>query len=114
MASLKIPGKIKKGSGKKGDKSNPSGGGTRQPTKPNNNNNQCKAGSETLQGVGQGKNTLRIESCDKQHATHTTEYVVSTLTYKAQATALSVTEKCPNMYSQACLHYSSANRANQH
>nr|QDJ94334.1 chitinase chiC1 [Cordyceps cicadae] len=66
------------------------------------------------QRLGEAKNTLRIESCDAQHTTHTTDYVVTTLTYAAQATALAVKEECPKRYSQACFHYSSANRANAH
>ncbi|KAK2601575.1 hypothetical protein QQS21_004893 [Conoideocrella luteorostrata] len=115
MGSLKIPKKLKKGSGKKGDKSNPGTGGTRKPSNPppkqnGNKKKQCNPGSEQLERLGGAKNTLRVRSCDKQHQTHTTDFVVTSMTYEAQATAVPITKECNKGLSQACFHYSSANR----
>ncbi|GAB0134799.1 hypothetical protein EsDP_00003155 [Epichloe bromicola] len=69
--SLQIPKNIKKGSGKKGDKSNPGSGGTGQPgnlppkNNGNNKKNQCNPGSEQLEPFGGAENALRIRQIDE-------------------------------------------------
>ncbi|GAB0140742.1 hypothetical protein EsHS_00001355 [Epichloe bromicola] len=102
--SLQIPKNIKKGSGKKGDKSNPGSGGTGQPgnlppkNNGNNKKNQCNPGSEQLEPFGGAENALRVRSCDKQHQTHTTDFVVTSMTYDAKATAIRQIDEWPPAY----------------
>ncbi|KAK4063449.1 CAZyme family GH18 and CBM24 [Trichoderma aggressivum f. europaeum] len=109
VSSFKPPKNIPKGSGKKGDDGNPTDRG-----KPRPNTGGSGKGTPTkqTQRLGQGKNTLRIQSCvgDK---TKTTEIVVTSLDYAANAKPTQVAKHCDAAWSQACYHYSSAIQVNR-
>ncbi|KAK4072464.1 CAZyme family GH18 and CBM24 [Trichoderma harzianum] len=117
VSSFKPPKNIPKGSGKKGDDGNPTDRGKPRPNtggsgKGTPAKKQCKVPpSKQTQRLGQGKNTLRIQSCvgDK---TKTTEIVVTSLDYAANAKPTQVAKACDAAWSQACYHYSSAIRVN--
>ncbi|KAL7962511.1 hypothetical protein V8C34DRAFT_325324 [Trichoderma compactum] len=109
---------IPKGSGKKDDDGNPTDRGKPRPNtggsgKGTPAKKQCKVPpSKQTQGLGQGMNTLRIQSCvgDK---TKTTEIVVTSLDYAANAKPTQVAKHCDAAWSQACYHYSSAIQVNR-
>ena len=115
VSSFVKPKTLKPGSGRKGDEGNP-----RAPTKPRPANGVSKPKKpakcrvppalSTLR-LGVAKNTLRIQSCDKDK-TIVTEMVVTTLTYAPNARATQVTGTCGDAFTQACYHYSSAIRVN--
>lgn len=58
------------------------------------------------------RTTLQIKSCDSNNETHTRDYVITSLTYAAQATPTVIKLDCKKHLSQACFHLSSANRNN--
>ncbi|PGG99158.1 hypothetical protein GX51_06417 [Blastomyces parvus] len=121
---FKLPKNVRKGSGKKGDKGNPTDkdrgggggkgggrkGGNANPSKGVNNSQKCRIpkGKETLR-LGEAQNTLRMQSCvgDK---TQKTEIIITSLAYAANAVPTQVKRNCEKSNSQACFHYSSAIR----
>ncbi|KAJ8119108.1 hypothetical protein ONZ43_g3858 [Nemania bipapillata] len=52
-------------------------------------------------------NTLRATVCGNNGKPTTTDYVITSVTYAAQPTALPITKTCKKRWSQACYHYSS-------
>ncbi|KAI0104658.1 hypothetical protein GGR51DRAFT_572584 [Nemania sp. FL0031] len=55
-------------------------------------------------------NTIRTESCGGNGKTTTTDYIITSLKYAANATPLPVVTTCPRAAEQACYHYSSVLR----
>ncbi|KAM5368692.1 hypothetical protein ACJZ2D_009358 [Fusarium nematophilum] len=126
-SSYKEPTKIKKHSGKKGDEGNPrgppkpgtgSGGGggpsNPKPSPPSKKNKCSVKPADKTKVIGPAKNTLQIQSCNKNDITATAQYVITTFTYEAKPTAIPVTKTCSAKWTQACYHYSSAIRENPH
>ncbi|KAM5349053.1 hypothetical protein ACJ41O_008876 [Fusarium nematophilum] len=116
---FKEPKKIKKESGKKGDEGNPrSATGPRNPQTGGNPKPKPKRCNVTprmsTRRMGQGKNTLRFLSCDKNNVKQTVDLAVTKMTYGPNAQALPVTRLCSSAWSQACFHYSSAVSNNPH
>jgi hypothetical protein len=119
ISSFKTPKNLKKGSGKKGDDGNPHDQSKPRSTNNNNNNNnnsnkkkKCNIQGTETKRMGDGKNTVRLVSCNKKDETDTTEYIVTSVLYDANAKDLPVKAHCAKEYSQACYHYSSAIRVN--
>lgn len=128
-SSYRTPKNIKKGSGKKGDDGNPTdrsaprpiggqkppGGGRPKPTPTPNPKPACSV-PQALQThrTGTSHNTLRLVACDKNDNTVTTDMVITTLTYAANAKTTDITGTCRDEHTQACYHYSSANSNNPH
>jgi hypothetical protein len=122
ISSFKKPKKIKKGSGKKGDQSNPndrsiprqgsgvnSGKGGKSAKDGKKPKCSIKAGNEWKR-KGPSLNTLESRGCDRQDKTTTHEWVVTSITYGPTPTAIAV--HCSEQWSQACYHYSSVIRVN--
>ncbi|KAM0329996.1 hypothetical protein ACHAQA_004165 [Verticillium albo-atrum] len=116
--SYKEP-KLKKGTGKKGDKTNPrpidrkppkSGGGSGNGVKKPLRKCRIPKGQSTYI-VGQSKNTLRMQSCVGQ-TTMRAESVITSLTYAPNAQPTMIHGTCSRKYAQACYHYSSVIRNN--
>jgi hypothetical protein len=132
-SSYRTPKNIKKGSGKKGDDGNPTDRSAPRPIggkKPPGGSNpkptptptptptpkpacSIPKASETQQ-TGNAHNTLRLVSCDKNDNTVTTDMVVTTLTYAANARTTDIVRTCSDEHTQACYHYSSINSNNPH
>ncbi|UKZ57771.1 hypothetical protein TrVGV298_011632 [Trichoderma virens] len=117
ISGFKKPKNIPKGSGKKGDDGNPTdrakprpntgGSGKTQPTKP-----KCRVPpSKVTQRLGAAKNTLRLQSCTNDKTT-TTEYIITSLGYAANARPTQVAKHCDGAWTQACYHYSSVIQVN--
>ncbi|KAJ4021153.1 hypothetical protein NW752_004160 [Fusarium irregulare] len=128
-SSYRTPKNIKKGSGKKGDDGNPTnrsaprpiggnkppGGGKPNPTPTPKPKPLCTVPQAlATQQTGVPRNTLRFVSCDKNDNTVTTDMVITTMTYVANAKTTDITRTCRNEHEQACYHYSSANSNNPH
>ncbi|KAL7936765.1 hypothetical protein V8C35DRAFT_296407 [Trichoderma chlorosporum] len=118
ISSFKKPKNIPKGSGKKGDDGNPT---DRARPRPNTGGSgkappaqkKCKIpASKETQRIGSAKNTLRIQSCVKDKTT-TTEYIITSLSYAANAKPTQVAKHCDAAWAQACYHYSSAAQVNR-
>ena len=141
ISSFKTPKKIKKGSGKKGDRGNPKDQ-SKPPSAPARGN-ECKnpgpkqpqgsmpaknmhlmmpcirkkgckiPADKRVQRLGAARNTLRVRSCVNEQ-TMTKEMIITSAAYAADAKPTRVAKKCEGAWSQACYHYSSAIRVNKH
>ncbi|KAL1610146.1 hypothetical protein SLS60_001811 [Paraconiothyrium brasiliense] len=121
VSSFKTPKKIKKGSGKKGDDGNPKaptkprpGGGTSKPRPKNGGvKKKCNVPSRSsTMRLGAQKKTIRYQSCDKNNVKKTSELIVTSLTYAANARPTQNVKDCKAAWGQACYHCSSAIRVN--
>ncbi|KAK8091852.1 hypothetical protein PG997_002213 [Apiospora hydei] len=114
-AGFKVPSKIGKGSGRRGDEGNP-GAGKPKPTKTNGQQTTSKRPSETsaakcslkpANAVGrQGAGVVTSRECNKG-ATTTHAYTITSLAYAATAKPTLVAATCSGKWGQACQHYSS-------
>lgn len=122
-SSFEKPTKIGKGSGRKGDASNPKDRSKPRPGSGVNSGNPGKGGNGPKKQPncvirpgnewsrdGPAFNTLQSRSCDRQDRTTTDEWVVTSITYGPTPTAIAV--HCSEKWTQACYHYSSAIRVN--
>ncbi|KAF6804901.1 hypothetical protein CSOJ01_09863 [Colletotrichum sojae] len=116
--SFQTPKKIKKYSGKKGDKHNPKDQ-DRDRGKPGsgsvngkNGAKECKIkATDEIKPLGRAKNVIRIQECVKEK-TEQHLYTINKVTYAPTATPTNVVKKCSAKWNQACAHYSSAIRVN--
>lgn len=106
VTGFKVPSKIGKGSGKKGDESNP-GASKSKPTtsKRPSETAACKLTPANVSRQGSGVVTSR--ECTKVTTT-THAYTITSLSYAATAKPTVVAATCSDKWSQACQHYSSA------
>ncbi|KAK8022438.1 Glucan endo-alpha-glucosidase Agn1 [Apiospora rasikravindrae] len=101
---FKVPSKIGKGSGKRGDEGN-RGAGKAKPTTTKRPTPTCKLQPAN---VGrQGSAVVTSRECNKGTTT-THAYTITSLAYAATAKPTLVAATCSDKWSQACQHYSSA------
>lgn len=115
VSSFKRPRNLKKGSGKKGDNGNPHDQSTPRSTRPNNNNNRSRCRipkNREERRMGEGKNTIRRLSCDRNDKTQTNDEILVKAIYAANAKPTQIQRECPDKAKQACYHYESAIRQN--
>ncbi|KAG9191337.1 chitinase [Alternaria panax] len=114
VSSFKTPKNLKKGSGKKGDDGNPVDQSTpRAPKRTSGGNKKCSIpAAKQERRIGEGKNTIRKLSCDKNDKTQTNDEIVVSAVYAKNPTPHKVEVACPKSASQACYHYSSVIKAN--
>jgi hypothetical protein len=83
-----------------------------QSCKRKRDNDECKIiPGKATKLVGMSKNTLRVEECVAKE-TKTTEYVITSVLYEANAMPTRVAATCSEHWGQACFHYSSVIRNN--
>lgn len=123
---FKAPKGVKKGSGKKGDASNPLKR-DRLPRDDFPGPAKARADAEKAGKLGDacvipkdkqvrkvGSNTVRELVCDDQQKTSTVDWIVTSVVYPTATAAptVQVTATCSKQYGQACEHYSSVIREN--
>ncbi|KAF2226558.1 hypothetical protein BDZ85DRAFT_316064 [Elsinoe ampelina] len=129
VTRFKPPQNIKKGSGKKGDRGNPTDRSKKRSEKDNSsgngsgNNNggtdKKKPKKKCTVRPGQstrrmgGGHTLRRQSC-KDETLHATDMIITSLGWPANAEPTAIGHSCRPKWSQACWHYSSAASVNPH
>ena len=109
-AGFRVPSKIGKGSGRKGDKGNP-----KSPSKPTRTKGpeSTRRPSETACHLNPGASVERRGSivtgreCNKGTTT-THAYTITSVSYAAKAQPTLVAATCQGRWDQACHHYSSA------